>query len=63
MKEQENILQFDKRVMHRFVAEGKMKQEELEQHLEQLPDLTESCSDIADTIYPASRTVKTTIDT
>ena len=62
MNDKENILQFDKRVMHRFVSEGKMKQEELEKHLEELPDLTEACSDIADMIFPVSRTVKTSID-
>lgn len=44
-------LQFDKRVTHRFVANGKMTNKELDAHLQNLPDLSEQCEDIADMVY------------
>ena len=44
-------LQFDKRVMQRFVANGKMTNKELETHLENLPDLAEQCDDISENVY------------
>ena len=44
-------LQFDKRVMQRFVANGKMTNKELDTHLENLPDLAEQCEDISEIVY------------
>jgi hypothetical protein len=44
-------LQFDKRVMQRFVANGKMTSKELDSHLEALPDMTDACDDIAEMVY------------
>lgn len=46
-----DVLQFDKRVMHRYVTEGKTTHTELEAHLNALPDLSEQCEDIAELIY------------
>ncbi len=42
---------FDKRVMHRNVAEGKVSQNEMEEHLHKLPDLEDQCEDIAPMIF------------
>lgn len=50
-KKQVDPLQFDKRVMHRFVGNGKMTNKELETHLQELPDLAENCEDISETVY------------
>ena len=47
-------LKYDKRVMHRYLSEGKINQKEAEQHLETLPDLAEQCDDIAEIIYGAN---------
>lgn len=44
-------LQFDKRVMQRFIADGKMTKEELEAHIENLPDMADECDDIAEEVY------------
>lgn len=44
-------LQFDKRVMQRFVTSGKMTSKELETHLANLPDLSDQCDDIAEMVY------------
>ena len=44
-------LQFDKRVMQRFVNSGKMTNKEREEHLENLPDLADQCEDIAEEVY------------
>lgn len=44
-------LQFDKRVMQRFVTSGKMTAKDLEAHLEALPDLADQCEDIAEVVY------------
>jgi|GEM_PF-6775923 len=46
-------LQFDKRVMQRFVTSGKMTGKELETHLAELPDMSDQCDDIADIVYEA----------
>lgn len=53
-KKQTDPLQFDKRVMHRFVGNGKMTNKELETHLQNLPDLSEQCDDIAEIVYEHS---------
>jgi hypothetical protein len=44
-------LQFDKRVMQRFVANGKTTNKELDAHLANLPDMAEHCEDISETVY------------
>jgi hypothetical protein len=44
-------LQFDKRVMHRFVQAQKITRQEAEKHLENLPDMSEQGEDIAPKIY------------
>lgn len=44
-------LQFDKRVMQRFVTSGKMTSKDVEHHLEALPDLAEKCEDISEVVY------------
>ncbi|MBH2006115.1 MAG: hypothetical protein I8H75_02035 [Myxococcaceae bacterium] len=44
-------LQFDKRVMHRFVTNQKMTQKELQQHLQALPDLAQQADDISGRVY------------
>lgn len=44
-------LQFDKRVMQRFVTSGKMTNKDLDTHLDNLPDLAEECEDISETVY------------
>ena len=44
-------LQFDKRVMHRFVQNKKMSSKELDQHLTKLPDLESQSEDIAPRIF------------
>ena len=49
--EQKDPLQFDKRVMQRFIKDGKMTKKELEAHIEALPDLAEECEDIAEEVY------------
>jgi hypothetical protein len=53
MEKKKNIdpLQFDKRVMQRFVTNGKMTNKELESHLQHLPDLAEQCEDISEVVY------------
>lgn len=45
------LLPYDKRVMHRFVAEGKIQAEDAKKYLENLPDLSDQCVDIADEIF------------
>ncbi len=50
-KKKVDPMQFDKRVMQRFVTSGKMTNKELEAHLAALPDLSEQCDDIADVIF------------
>lgn len=47
-------LKYDKRVMHRYLSEGKISQKEAEQYLEHLPDLADQCHDIAEAIYGAN---------
>ena len=44
-------LQFDKRVMHRFVGSGKISNKELGAHLDKLPDLQDQCEDISEIVY------------
>ena len=51
MKTQNDFLQYDKRVMHRFVAEGKLTAEKAQEYLAALPDLADQCEDIANEIY------------
>ncbi|MEI6789673.1 MAG: hypothetical protein WCK42_00645 [Myxococcaceae bacterium] len=50
-KKKVNPLQFDKRVMHRFVQERKMTRPDAEKHLADLPDLSSQADDIAPKIY------------
>ncbi len=51
IEKRNDVLQYDKRVMHRYVTEGQISQKEVEKHLADLPDLSEECEDIADSIY------------
>ncbi len=44
-------LLFDKRVLARNVATGKVSSKEVEEHLENLVDMQDNCEDIADQIY------------
>lgn len=46
-----NPIQFDKRVMHRFIQSKKMTLQEADKHLAQLPDLSEQAEDISCKIY------------
>lgn len=46
-----NPLQFDKRVMHRFVQNLKMSSQDLERYLNKLPDLESQSEDIAPKIF------------
>ena len=46
-----NPLQFDKRVMHRFVQEQKVSRKEAEKYLADLPDMSAQGEDIAPKIY------------
>ena len=46
-----NPLQFDKRVMHRFVQSQKITRAEAEKHLANLPDMSEQGEDIAPKVY------------
>lgn len=46
-----NPLQFDKRVMHRFVQEQKISRKDAEKYLADLPDLSAQSEDIAPKIY------------
>ena len=46
-----DTLQFDKRVMHRFVGNGKITNKELDAHLDSLVDLQENCEDISELVY------------
>jgi hypothetical protein len=46
-----DVLQYDKRVMHRYLAEGKISQKEAESHLANLKDMSNECDDIADVVY------------
>jgi len=42
---------FDKRVMPRYLREGKISHEEVKKHLDSLPDRAEDGEDIADKIF------------
>ena len=44
-------LQFDKRVMNRFVQNQKLSRKDAEKHLADLPDLSAKADDIASKIY------------
>lgn len=46
-----NPLQFDKRVMHRFVQEHKISRKEAEKYLADLPDMSAQGEDITPKIY------------
>lgn len=50
-KKTQDPLQFDKRVMQRFVNNGTMTFKELDAHLSALPDLADQCEDIAEVVY------------
>ncbi|MES2503630.1 MAG: hypothetical protein V4534_02005 [Myxococcota bacterium] len=50
-KKKNDPLQFDKRVMHRFVQNHKMTAAEVQQHLTKLPDLESQSEDIASRIF------------
>ncbi len=46
-----NPLQYDKRVMNRFVQNQKMSQKDVAQYLQSLPDMSAQGEDIAPKIY------------
>lgn len=46
-----NPLQFDKRVMHRFVQAQKMTRQDVDKYLTNLPDVSEQGEDIAPKVY------------
>ena len=41
----------DKRIMERMVSRGALSRTDVENHMKNLPDLTEQCDNIADKIY------------
>ena len=50
-KKKVDPLQFDKRVMHRFVQEQKISRKDAEKYLADLPDMSAQGEDIAPKIY------------
>lgn len=44
-------LKYDKRIIHRFIEQGKVKASELENHLNDLPDLSDKYEDISEEIF------------
>jgi hypothetical protein len=58
IEKRNDVLQYDKRVMHRYVTEGQMTQKEVEKYFAGLPDLSEECEDIADSIYGELQHIK-----
>lgn len=40
----------DKRVVQRYVAEGKLKKEQVQAHTESLKDLSSECEDMSDAV-------------
>ena len=52
-KSDPTLATFDKRVVERNVAAGKLSRADVDTHLKQLPDLESQADNIADKVYPA----------
>jgi hypothetical protein len=50
-KKENEDLNFDKRVMQRNIAEGRVSREEADAHIKALPDMSEFAQDISAKIY------------
>ena len=54
-KSDSTIATYDKRIVERSVARGKISRADLDTHLKQLPDLESQADNIADKVYPEQR--------
>ena len=54
-KSDSTIATYDKRIVERSVARGKISRADLDTHLKQLPDLENQADNIADKVYPEQR--------